>query len=356
MKTGTCPEKTRNREQEIIDQLPAFGSERIESSALIAEMLELQKEIANVAFHVTDSDARIWEVCNYLSQLNEEHGHVADAELARFTQDSRVFANDIKALISGKRGEDFTARRLETLRTPHIVLRNVELENHGTHTELDFVIVTRKALFILEVKNTKKDIFIDENGDYFTTGKRERLDCNIREKMKFREEILSDVLRNAGIFTGNIVSLLVFTNNRMELHNECRDLDVTFLNRLPFKIDRYAGWNVYTEDQLDDIKNAVEAASVTGTYKCDTDIQTLKTDFARLMVALEKPKKQGPKEIVSVAVAAAVAVVCNTVFGFLAKKKIQKSAKRRIRNAYPVSAGNLHCSFHCVPETDVVGY
>ena len=326
MKTGTCPEETRNREQEIIDQLPAFGSEKIENSALIAEMLELQKEIANVAFNVTDSNARIWEVRDYLSQLNEEHGHAADAELALFTQDSRVFANDIKALISGKRGEDFTARRLETLRSPHIILRNVELESHGVHTELDFVIVTRKALFILEVKNTKKDIFIDENGNYFTIGKSERLDCNIREKMKLREEILTDVLRNAGIFNGKIVSLLVFTNNHLELQNECRDLDTTFLNQLPFIIDRYAGWKVYTEDQLDDIKSAVDAARITGTYKCDTDIRALKTDFARLMVALEKPKKQSPKEIVSVAVAVAVAAACNTVFGVLAKKKLQKSA------------------------------
>ena len=324
MKTIVSAEETRNREQEIIDRLPALSSEKIEKAALLTEMLKLQKEMANIAFHVTDSKARIWEVCNYLSQLNEEHGHVADAELARFEHDSRVFKNDIKALISGKKGEDFTASRLETIRTPHMVLRDIELESHGVRTEVDFIIVTRKALFILEVKNTKKDVCIDENGDYVTTGKYTRYDCNIREKMKLREEILTDILRNAGIFNGNIVSLLVFTNNRMEIHNECRDLDVTFLNQLPFKIDRYAGWNVYTEDQLDDIKNAVEEARIIGTYKCDTDIQALKTDFARLMVALEKPKKQSPKEVLSVAVA--VVAACNTAFGVLAKKKLQKSA------------------------------
>ncbi|MBQ6416842.1 MAG: hypothetical protein IJJ65_11405, partial [Butyrivibrio sp.] len=46
---------------------------------------------------------------------------------------------------------------------------------------------TPGAVTIIEVKNTAKNIFLDENGDYFRTGEYLRWDCNIAEKMTLKE-------------------------------------------------------------------------------------------------------------------------------------------------------------------------
>ena len=58
-------------------------------------------------------------------------------------------------------------RKLEYLNSPNIVLRNIELSDGALRSELDAIVITPKCLTIVEVKNTGKDIFIDENGNYF---------------------------------------------------------------------------------------------------------------------------------------------------------------------------------------------
>ena len=45
------------------------------------------------------------DVRYHLERLNEERGHVADAELARFKVGCRTVSNLIKAEVSGNRGE-----------------------------------------------------------------------------------------------------------------------------------------------------------------------------------------------------------------------------------------------------------
>ena len=194
--------------------------------------------------------------------------------------------------MSGGRGESLTYQSLEKIKSESMILRNVELEIDGVRTEIDFIVFTKKAIFIIEVKNSKRDIFISDEGDYYRYGRFMRLDCNIREKMKQRESFVTRILNDAGFLRTNIVSLLVFTDNRIEVENNCKEIDTTFLSQLPYKIDRYNGWNMFTEDCIDEMVCAINNTALIGEYTFDTDTDILKRDFAELMTALEPEDKK----------------------------------------------------------------
>ncbi|MBO4452890.1 MAG: NERD domain-containing protein, partial [Clostridia bacterium] len=55
---------------------------------------------------------------------------------------------------AGKDGEQFAERLIKSVsKDGDIVLKNVELDYEGRKTELDFLIVNRNGVFIIEVKN-----------------------------------------------------------------------------------------------------------------------------------------------------------------------------------------------------------
>lgn len=280
------------RTEEIINQLTALENRKYKKAEYLPEMLRLQSQMADVAFDVTNSEARIWDVYDHLKQLNTERGNIADEELARFKEDCKILDNRIKAEMSGDKGENLTYQSLEKIKSESMILRNVELEIDGVRTEIDFIVFTKKAIFIIEVKNSKRDIFISDEGDYYRYGRFMRLDCNIREKMKQRESFVTRILNDAGFLRTNIVSLLVFTDNRIEVENNCKEIDTTFLSQLPYKIDRYNGWNMFTEDCIDEMVCAINNTALIGEYTFDADTDILKRDFAELMTALEPEDKK----------------------------------------------------------------
>ena len=76
----------------------------------------------------------------------------------------------------------------------NIILKNIELKDGDDRTELDAVVITPYGITIVEVKNTARDIFIDENGNYYRTGEFLNWDCNIVQKMNLKEDLLKRAL------------------------------------------------------------------------------------------------------------------------------------------------------------------
>ena len=74
------------------------------------------------------------------------------------------------------------------------------LSEEDQRTEIDAVLIGHKGAFIIEVKNTKRNIFIDHDGSYYRTGQYLRFDSNIAERLHSKEELLKRALSNA-IFT-----------------------------------------------------------------------------------------------------------------------------------------------------------
>lgn len=278
------------RIEELMAGMKSFGKESYHKSELLSEMFALQQEIVELTFngeHASPADLKIWDVEKHMEQLNEECGHAADEEFQRFQEGSKTLSNLIKAEISGNRGEYKAFKTLEYIRSQNRVFKNVELSDGDVHTELDAVVITPKCLTIVEVKNTSKNIFIDEEGNYYRTGEFLKWDCNIAEKMSVKECLLRKVLETAGLAHIQIRSVVVFTNNRIEVQNKYRQIRTCFVSQLAYIIDGYRLEDIISMEEMDQIQNVVEEAECKETYPMDFDVQQYKADFANLMVTLE---------------------------------------------------------------------
>lgn len=235
---------------------------------------------------------KIWDVERHLEQLNNDCGNVADEELARFKEGSKVLCNLIKAEISGNRGEYKAFKTLEYLKSQNRVLRNVQLSDGDTRTELDAVVITPKCVTIVEVKNTSKNIFIDEEGNYYRTGEFLKWDSNIAEKMSVKETLLRKVLETAGYGQIQIRSIVVFTNNRIEVQNKYHQIRTSFVSQLAYIIDGFRLEDTISAEEMDKIQDIIKDAECKESYPFEFDVNQYKKDFANLMVTLEFAKSQ----------------------------------------------------------------
>lgn len=281
---------TATRIEELMANMKSFRKEAYHKSEILDEMLALQSEIVNLTFngeHAATAELKIYDVERHLEQLNEECEHVADEALQRFIDGSKVLCNLIKAEISGNRGEFKAFRTLEYLKSQNVVLKNVELQDGDLRTELDAVVVTPKCITIVEVKNTGKNIFIDETGNYYRTGEFLKWDCDIAGKMSVKETLLRKALADAGIADVKIQGVVVFTNNRIEVQNKYSALRTCFVSQLAYIIDGFKGEQIYSEEDMEKIQEAVNAAECKEYYPAEFDAEQYKMDFATVMATIE---------------------------------------------------------------------
>lgn len=280
-----------DRVNEIMASMKSFSKDKYHKSERLNEMLALQQEIVGLTFngdHASTADLKIWDVEKHLEQLNQDCGNVAQEELQRFKDGSKTFCNLIKAEISGYRGEDKAFRALQYIRSKNIILRNVDLSDGSRRTELDAVVVTPGAVTIVEVKNTAKNIFIDKNGDYYRTGEYLKWDCNIGGKIALKEELLKQVLINAGFEDVQIKSIVVFTNNRIEVQNKYSRIRTCFVSQLAYIIDGFRAGSYMGEEEMAYIAGFIREAERKETYPFEFDVNQYKADFATLMSILEE--------------------------------------------------------------------
>lgn len=187
---------------EIKSQLHSFDKRSYHKTEILPELFALQSELVDILFAGEDIDKaslKIWDVEKRLAEMNAERGGIVTEGLRAFERDCKYICNLIKAEISGNRGEEKAFESLSRIRGKHTVLRNIELSNDAMRSELDAVVVTRNGAFIIDVKNTSKNIFIDAEGNYYRTGEFLKWNSNIGEKMRIKKELLRIVLDAQGL-------------------------------------------------------------------------------------------------------------------------------------------------------------
>lgn len=278
------------RTNEIMSSIKSVSKQTYRKSEVLPELFALQQEIVALTFnaeHAELGDLKIWDVESHLEQLNDDYGGIATEELQRFKSGCAFLCNLIKAECSGNRGENKAFYALERMRAEHLVLRNVELTDGNQRTEIDAVVITHKGVFIIEVKNTQRDIFIDEKGDYYRTGEYMRWDSNIGGKLTVKKDLLQKALCNAGLEKVEIFEIVVFTNNRIEVQNRCSRIKTCFLGQLPYLIDEWNLGRYLTSSDMSKASESIEKARCTEEYPLELDVERFKRDFAELMVKLE---------------------------------------------------------------------
>ncbi len=279
------------RVNEILSSITAFSSNTVSKEEYLPELKKLQTEIINLTFnegHATTGELRIWDVEKHLEQMNDAYGNVADEELARFNQGSKELANLIKAEISGNRGEFTVFTSLRNLRKKNFIIKNLEICEDEYHTEIDGIVITSGGITIIEVKNPAKNIYIDERGNYYRTGKYNKLDCNIADKMRVREQAVRDIMEKAGFENVKISSIVVFTNAMIEVTNRCDCINAVFVGQLSGAIENAGNERDIPLAVMESMAECLRDKAYVGQYHVEMDIEQYKKDFAILMAKLEE--------------------------------------------------------------------
>lgn len=280
-----------NRVQEIISQITAFSKEEYKHEELLPELLELQKQLVALIFDKTHAELsrfRIWDVENHIRKMNDNCKGVNDEELSTLLEDCKQICNMIKSEFSGQAGERKAFWSLEAVRCKKTLLKNVEFTAAEHRTELDGILVTEKAIFIIEVKNPGKDIYIDERGNYCRVGQTMVFDKNIGEKMNDKEVLLKKALANKGYAEPKIESIVVFTNNAIKVDNNFPYIKTCFLSDIRYIIENYDGNLIYNDEDIASITAAISEAETKESYPLPIDFVQFKTNFASVVAKLEK--------------------------------------------------------------------
>lgn len=277
------------RIQQIVNEIHSCNKELYRRDEILPELLCLQDEIVRLTFneiHGEQAQLRIWDVENHLEELNRENGNIATEELETFKADCKDFVNYIKGIKSGYRGEEWTFRKLEGLRTENRVMKNIQLKNDRFHSELDAVVLTHKGAFIIEIKNTQRDVFIDEDGHYYRTGEFLNWDSDIGCKMRIKTQLLEELLEEEG-FNVPVTPLILFSNNRIHVQNKCPQLTTCFLRQVNYLIEDFDSEDILSDRDMDAVAERISRIEETDEFPIKTDIAKLKKDFATLMARLE---------------------------------------------------------------------
>lgn len=78
---------------------------------------------------------------------------------------------DIKYISYGIKGEEQIGFELRNSHMPMYVLHDLYLEFEDLSAQIDYLIITRKGIFVIECKNLFGDITINQNGDFIRTMK-----------------------------------------------------------------------------------------------------------------------------------------------------------------------------------------
>ncbi len=278
-----------NRVNEIVNNFNSFKKETYHKSEILSELFALQRELVEMTFGketAETADLKIWDVERRLDEMSAEHGNISAEALETFKKDCKYICNLIKAEISGNRGEAKAFGILEHIRAEHIILKNIELCDCDMRSELDAVVITKCGAFIVEVKNTGKNIFIDEGGNYYRTGEFLRWDSNIGEKMNAKKSLLRSVLDDNGFASVQIFEVVVFTNNRIEVQNKYTELRTCFLSQLPYVIDG-SRENILSIVDMECVAKVISDANNAKSYPLEFDVTAFKYRFANLIVELE---------------------------------------------------------------------
>lgn len=279
------------RVNELVASMTSFGRTAYHKKEILPELLALQQDFVAATPWDGNSDTtgyKLYDVESRLLELNAQCEGVATESVVSFSEGAKKICNMIRAEISGNRGEAIAFASLSELEGPHYILRNIELEDDTGRTEIDLLVITPKAFFIIEVKNTSRNVFIDSAGNYYRTGDYLNWDSQIAEKMRNREYFLRQALSYAGIEAPKIVSLVVFTNSRIQVCNKCKTLITSFPNMLSFMIEGYQGDDLYSDEIMRNARSAVERARQTESYPSELDVYQIKLDYATALAAIEQ--------------------------------------------------------------------
>ena len=290
------------RKQDILSNLTALKNVYYEKQEGLQEMLTLQNEMEKEMFGETQFGHKgFYNIINEVRDYRFHDKRIRNEVVNRFINNCYTMVSKIKCEKSGLQGEKIANYSLDNIKEEHVVLRNLELDDNGKKTEIDFIVITRYGIFILEIKNTRNNVIIDDKGNYYSISRNNNkiYDKNIGIKCNNRKSLLEKVIKQSKFSNAlehkEIQQIVVFTNTQINVKNDYKYIKECFLPILPHMIDEFKGEEILSRRDLSNLLIYLKAKeSPSGYLPVELDVEQFKNDFADIIVTMEKEKCEYP--------------------------------------------------------------
>ncbi|MCR5836949.1 MAG: NERD domain-containing protein [Lachnospiraceae bacterium] len=283
-----------NRYKKLMELMSPCSEETYYREDALQEMKELRDVIIKCTYaeeHATNMKLTLYDVLDHLNEKNEERNHVADQYIEVLNNEIPHFYGELGKRIAGYNGESKVKRNIYIVKSKHLLINNVELADGFNRGELDTVVITPKAIFIIEVKNPSNNMIIDARGNFFQSNGYMDLLNNIGDKMNNKEYLLKKTLEEQMNKIGkeaNVVKLIVCANNKIKIMNRNKYIETCCMSNLPYYIDAYKGKDLYSDEEMNLIRITICEAEDKKKYPLPIDAQKIKENFAMAMAMLEE--------------------------------------------------------------------
>lgn len=276
-----------NKKDKLLKSLDAMNKEKYLREELLPEMLKLEQQFANLTFGTSNDKYQMINIYNELLSKNAKAGYPANNELYKYRKLSIEFSDEIRGYKYGKQGEMLAYNALGKMKSDHVVLRNIELDDGENHTEIDLLVIKKGIVTIVEVKNTKKNAFITSNGIYLKIkGYNKSVDCDLGSKMNLREEMIRKILDKNGFEKMAIKQVVVFTKN-IQIHDEYDGFETCYLSNLAFTIDEFYSSEIQFIKEMENVANLIQKENTYSYNSANINIKELKKSFVEVLVKIE---------------------------------------------------------------------
>ena len=160
----------------------------------------------------------------------------------------------------GEIGESKVLDELKYSFYPMNIIKDISINIGEFHCQIDFLIITKKSIYLIECKNNGANLKIDSNGSFYLVkeGKKNRI-FSVLNQIERQKMILEQLDFDVDI--KNIQPIIVYANEEtgIEIEDETilRGIDVINLDRLNSLIREKEKdlEEIYTEEEIEKIKN-----------------------------------------------------------------------------------------------------
>lgn len=190
----------------------------------------------------------------------------------------------------GEIGENKVLDELKYSFYPMHIFKDISINIGEFQCQIDFVILTKKAMYLIECKNTKFNVKIDKTGSFYliNEGKKNRT-FSVLNQIERQKMILEQL--DLGVEIKEMHPIVVYANEETGIEIEDKDalrgIDVINLDRLNSLIREKEKdlKEIYTVEEIEKIKNSLINPDIKNN---DYEEDTVKWEEYELRLLLEK--------------------------------------------------------------------
>lgn len=264
----------------------------------IDELLKFQRFASHLI--LGDETARLDEVIAAVSGAARKNGATGNPDFVAGIRGLKSIEKEIAIHMSGKRAEDEVAHSLTFVDRPFFRdFRNVYVADQVTETEIDNVILTNNGIIVVEVKSTKHNITIGEDGRLLYSNSESYHNESIGDKMSAKRRLLKarieSKLRERSLdIPVHIDSYLVFvTPKRLEvtITDNFRQEHWCRRGRLQHIVNNFISDVTYTAEEYAQLEEIIDGLDCNiRRFPTELDLPAIRDSFVVLYdLITEKP-------------------------------------------------------------------